>query len=91
MNSRTYTFRHPVHGISAGIEQIVVYNHVGDQLVDSRSHCRHSAGRADVTGENRHYFRIQVGHEYLQSLVRFQTALRFASEQSVEIPAIRLR
>jgi hypothetical protein len=32
--SNTYILQDPVHGIAAGVEQVVVHLHVGDELVD---------------------------------------------------------
>jgi hypothetical protein len=34
IHSKTYILQDPVHGIAAGVEQVVVHLHVGDELVN---------------------------------------------------------
>lgn len=72
----THVLRHPVHGVAARLEQEVVYDHIGNQLIDPRLHRRLGGGRANVFGEDRHGFRIQMRHEYLQSLVWLRRLLQ---------------
>lgn len=90
MKSSTYVLGHAVHGVSARFEQEVIYDHVGYQLVDPRLLRRLVGGRAHVPGEDRHHVRIQLSHEYLQSLIRLWRILRLVAYQSVQIPTVCL-